>query len=466
MKQLPNHSPWLADISLARPSKQLNAEAHSETLIIGGGIAGIMTAYFILKTSSQKVLLLEAGRIAHGATGHNAGQIISNFEKGFTSLVKTYGLSLATRAQEEVLMAWDLLHQIQTDAGIKTPIHTFTGYSGFSELEDLLVHLENRYWLKKAGLNIQAVLIAADYPHFDAIPKHLEDIYAVAPKGTILDLLQTENESYFAVSFSKAGTTNSAHLTEELAQYLLEQYPSRFELFEHSPVTEVGLHANHVEVHTKNGATAKGARVILCTNGFEKFNIKNHAGQDVDKPFHDSVEGIIGYMSGFYENSESDPAAISYHGLQALVLKNDTEIPPYFYLTRRPAGPNKKLICLGGPEVLVASTEHYSRETHVFPEQAAKAMDSFLKTSYTGAPKHIDYSFLWHGLMGYTPTGLRCVGPDPKNPLLMYNLGCNGLGILSSIAGAKRVSNQVQGKMSEASLFDPIISMGQQKTHL
>jgi glycine/D-amino acid oxidase-like deaminating enzyme len=291
----------------------------------------------------------------------------------------------------------------------------------------------------------------------------LEDLYALAPKGILLDLLQSDNESYFAVSFSKAGTTNSAHLTEELTQYLLQNFPSRFELFEESPVNEISLGQKQVSVKTSQGHQVHAKHVILCTNGFEKFKIKNENGEEIDKAFHKNLEGIVGYMSGFYENSEADPCAISYHGSTSIILKNKTEIPPYFYLTRRPAGPKKKLVCLGGPEVLIPSTHHYNKETHFFPKEAAHAMDHFLKSSYSGAPKHIDYSFLWHGLMGYTPTGMRCVGPDPKNPLLMYNLGCNGVGILSSIAGAKRVSEQAQGKKLEPSLFDPLVSMGKQK---
>ena len=440
----------------------------SEIVIVGGGIAGIMTAYFLLTQTNKQVYLIEAGKIAHGATGHNAGQIVSGFEKGFNNLVRSYGLGLATRAQEEVLMAWDLLQEIQAKLKLQTPIHIFTGYSGFTEKEDLLEHLENRYWLQKTGLNIQSVLISSDYPGLKTLPKRFKKLYALAPKGSILNLLQTNNEAYFAASLSKAGTTNSAHLTEEIAHYLSQNYPDRFQIFEKNPAKTIKLYKGHAEIHTTQGVQLTAKRVILCTNGFAKFTIENIIGEEVDTSIHNSIEGVVGYMSGFYENLKANPTAISYHGARELMGENKAEIPPYFYLTRRPTQTkNQNLVCLGGPEYLMADSRHYDRETHLFPKDAETGMDKFLKEHYAYAPHQIDYKFFWHGLMGYTPSGIRCVGPEPKNSVLMYNLGCNGVGILSSIAGAKRIEKYINKVYLRTSLFDPGYAIRKkQKTHL
>ena len=46
------------------------------------------------------------------------------------------------------------------------------------------------------------------------------------------------------------------------------------------------------------------------------------------------------------------------------------------------------------------------------------------------------------------------IGPDPSHPELLYNLGCNGIGILPSLLGAKRVSDFVAGKAVSPSMFD------------
>jgi glycine/D-amino acid oxidase-like deaminating enzyme len=49
-----------------------------------------MTAYFMLQETDKNVVLVDANKIAHGATGHNAGQIDAFFEKPVQELIKTY----------------------------------------------------------------------------------------------------------------------------------------------------------------------------------------------------------------------------------------------------------------------------------------------------------------------------------------------------------------------------------------
>jgi glycine/D-amino acid oxidase-like deaminating enzyme len=43
------------------------------------------------------VTLLESYKIAHGATGHNAGQIVPYFEKPFIEIVEDYGITMANQ---------------------------------------------------------------------------------------------------------------------------------------------------------------------------------------------------------------------------------------------------------------------------------------------------------------------------------------------------------------------------------
>lgn len=453
-----NRSPWLAELHRERDLLSLQEDTSCDTLIVGGGIAGLMTAYFLLTQTSQKVSLLEADKVAHGATGHNAGQMVSGFEKGFKNLVERFGLTLATRAQQDVLGAWDLLEEIKEKMYLETQMHIFTGYSGFTKLEDLLEHLENRYWLKEGALPVESILIASNFPYLKSIPEKFQNLFAIAPHGRILELLQTKNEDYMAVSMSKAGVTNSAKLTEELATKLLALYPSRFKIFEKSKVDKVSLFKDSAKIDTSEGYQIQANRVVLCTNGFEKLTIENQAGPDRDDSFHTLVKGLVGYMLGFYEPAGKSPMSVNYHGSETSTLKTETEIPPYFYLTRRPYAEDKSLLCLGGPEYLIPDRHHYDRDQHVFPDEAHTAMDSFLKRNYAEAGRSIAYTYFWHGVMGYTPSGLRCVGPDQLNPVLMYNLGCNGTGILTSIMGAKRIADHINHKKLEPSVFDPIRS--------
>jgi glycine/D-amino acid oxidase-like deaminating enzyme len=86
-----NNSPWIAQLPHRDDYIFVDHDNNSDVCIIGGGIAGIMSAYYILLYSDKTVTICDAHKIAHGATGHNAGQIAPYFEKSFDKLVQKYG---------------------------------------------------------------------------------------------------------------------------------------------------------------------------------------------------------------------------------------------------------------------------------------------------------------------------------------------------------------------------------------
>ena len=65
------------------------------------------------------------------------------------------------------------------------------------------------------------------------------------------------------------------------------------------------------------------------------------------------------------------------------------------------------------------------------------------------------FDFAWHGLMAYTPGSVRIVGRHPHDHRLLYNLGCNGVGFLPSIAGGRRIARLLAGDELQPSIFDP-----------
>ena len=75
-----------------------------------------------------------------------------------------------------------------------------------------------------------------------------------------------------------------------------------------------------------------------------------------------------------------------------------------------------------------------------YPEYAMDIIDHFIHTIYDPSREaRAEYAFTWHGLMGYTTNGIR-IGPRPQNEVLLYRLGCNGVGILPSIMGGRKIA--------------------------
>ncbi len=453
---IPNHSPWIHQLNRTRIVNPLTKDVQTDIVIVGGGIAGITTSYFLLKNTDKNVLLLEADKIAHGATGHNAGQITPYFEKPLSNIVDEFGLDLAIKGQEAIESGWTLIDEVYEEAKIQTPCYRFTGYDALSSEEQILLELKNNYLRVKGGLQKELIFIDENSDVVKQIPEEYKDLYETIAKDDLLNILETKSEDYIcAVSYQK-GCMNSALFCEELLGHMLNKYQDRFSFYEESFVKLITLGENTANLSVlERDVTAN--KVILCTNGFENFNIINEAGKEIDVKFHHSINGRIGYMVGYIEPMMGQPTATSYFPKNKQIV-GDPLGEPYFYLTRRPhehkQGKSHNLICGGGPEVVLPNHAEYSREDE-YSENKKGEITELLKENYAKYSDKTEFSFLWHGLMGYTPNGIRRIGEEPLNPVLLYNLGCNGVGILPSIYGGKRISQIINGEKLEKSIFDP-----------
>ncbi len=420
--------------------------------VVGAGIAGIATAFFTLKYTDQTVVVLERHKLAHGATGHNAGQVVSYFERGFASLAQEFGLPLAAAGQQAVEDAWTLLDEMYTDVGLDIPFARFVGHTGLSSFSQVLSNLENNRARREAGLRLEDIILSGSALFLQEIPLKYAGLYRVVAQQEILERLESCNPAYIACVSYQKGCVNSALFCQEVVRYLTRAYPGRFALYEHTPVHKIILHESTALLDVGEYAI-KARRVVLCTNGFEDFTIINQNGLEVDGRFHASLQGRVAYMSGYLEALTKPPTAISYFPDPG-ASKDEN----YFYLTRRPYEyehrPGHNLVLLGGPDELLPERGRYSHESE-FPDKHMAVFDAFLRRTYELDPKQkIEYLFTWHGLMGYTKNGVRMVGPEPQNPILLYNLGCNGVGILPSVMGGRVVARHVAGEKMAPSIFD------------
>jgi glycine/D-amino acid oxidase-like deaminating enzyme len=95
MAQLPER-----EESLLRPGKTLpqypalESSIEVDTVIVGGGIAGLSAAYS-LKKSGQKVAVIEKDTIGSGTTGHTTGKVTSQHNLTYADIKKRLGDSKA-----------------------------------------------------------------------------------------------------------------------------------------------------------------------------------------------------------------------------------------------------------------------------------------------------------------------------------------------------------------------------------
>lgn len=447
-----NLSPWLHQLDKERESISLGADVSVDVAIVGAGIAGISTAFFALKYTDKKVAVLERHLLGHGATGHNGGQAVTYFERGFAGLCEEFGVKRAAQGQRDIDGAWELLDEMYTDASLGIFCARFVGHMGLANRGQVMSELKNNHFRKQAGLPQDALRISASAPWLHDIPHEYAGLYKVVPEAEVFALLETKSPEYVAVLSELKGVLNSALFCEKVVEYLRQTYPDRFFLYEHAHVDKLLLRSDHALLDVGRHV-AKAGRVVLCTNGFESLRIINETGLDIDARFHANVRGAVGYMSGYLERLNKPPTALSYYGEQDRGPEAN-----YIYLTRRPyeyeKGVHHNLISIGGPEAALEEDAQYSFDAE-YPDAAAEAIDAFIKRVYDPDPnRKVEYVFTWHGLMGYTKNGVRMVGEEPQNPVLLYNLGCNGVGLLPSIFGGRKIARHLAGEAVPPSIFD------------
>ena len=71
-----------------------NKGAHWDVIVVGAGMAGLLTAYY-LKELGKRVLVLEAKEIASGQTERTTAKITSQHDLKYSKLIKNVGIKKA-----------------------------------------------------------------------------------------------------------------------------------------------------------------------------------------------------------------------------------------------------------------------------------------------------------------------------------------------------------------------------------
>lgn len=443
-------SPWLYQLKRTRPVHRLHEYQRSDVIIIGAGISGAVTAYHVLRDTPYSVMLIDAHRVGHGASGKNAGYMLADIERPLKELVDEVGEDELKNGIKALDTSWDILDEMRGDLNLMTPLFPGQGHYGYVKWEAFLMDLENFYWKREAGISFRLFKVRQDSAWIKDIPTRYEGLWEQASPDEVMALLEHDGEEFQAVGFRRMACGNSALLSEEIVQALMTSFGQRFSIFEDTHVTEV--QCSHTSVHVRAGSVGvDGKWAVLCTNGFEQFHIKDADGASLEPKFHTLVTGEVAYMEGFLQDIAKPSGGFLY------VDSTKPSEDPYLYVSRRPfefESKPKTLICLGGPEYILPEDTDYD-PFHEFPAHAEKDFQRFLQSKQRLVGKDDERIFRWHGLMGYTPNRVRCIGFEPCEPTLLYNLGCNGLGLMPSMYGGWKIAQLLINKDDGVRLFDP-----------
>src|SRR5436190_19297206 len=107
---------WLDGASRSYPP--LAGDESADVAVVGAGIAGIATAYF-LAAAGARVLLLEARGVAEAASGRNAGFLLAGVAENFVAASRRYGDDKALRIWRLTKRTHELVRTLVARHGIE-----------------------------------------------------------------------------------------------------------------------------------------------------------------------------------------------------------------------------------------------------------------------------------------------------------------------------------------------------------
>ncbi|HYF18778.1 MAG TPA: FAD-dependent oxidoreductase [Ramlibacter sp.] len=100
-------SVWRATAS-APGFAMLQGDVQCDVLVVGGGITGVTTA-LLLAEAGRKVVLLEAGEIGAGTTGHSTGNLYVTLSNGLSEIVSRWDAEVARQVVAQRAAAIDFV---------------------------------------------------------------------------------------------------------------------------------------------------------------------------------------------------------------------------------------------------------------------------------------------------------------------------------------------------------------------
>lgn len=342
----------------------LSADLVADVCVVGAGFAGLTTALELAKRG-KSVVLLEAGRVAGGASGRNGGFVSNGFALGISDVAKHVGQDAARAFYDLSRMGTDYVRQ--TIAAHDPQIKFGDGLRVCIRHDD------------KGGLHEHGRSLQSDFA---------ENVLLSSVDET-RSLLDTKR--YFtSIAFPEAFHIHPLRYGLLLLRLCLK---SGVKVFEHARVTRVETLIDGVEVQTSAGRV-KAQHVVYCVSA-------------LDRTLHKPTGRAVLPVSTYVAVTEV---------LEQSVIRTQEAIAD----TRR-AGDYYRLIegqrILWGGRITTRVSE---------PKQLAEAMRGDMLSTFPklGQPK-ID--FAWAGIMAYALHKMPLIGRDHQGQWFATGFGGHGL---------------------------------------
>lgn len=366
--------------------KPLSKDINCDITIIGGGIAGMITAYR-LTLEGYKVVLIEKDKIASGSSSANTGLLQFTSDISLYQLSKQIGEKNAYLFYKMCFEAMQMFMDFSTNIKQASNLHTRNSlYLATSEEDLKLLKLEYNM-LEKYGFPV----------------KYL----------TKQDLkLEYNIDAFAAILTFKDAEVNPVRLIHALAQDADSKYLT---IYENTEALDLKHQDSSILIKTENGQIK--SKYVVITTGYAAVANNSNIKSDLKHTF-----------------------AIATNPVQTLPWMDksllwETKRP---YLYTRLTDDNR--IIAGGLDV--DFNEQVLSEQNIFDQ--GQLLLKELQELVPSLDTQVQYA--WGAVFGESKDNLPFIGNDGKHKNIFYNLGFGGNGTVYSMAGARIIGDLINEK--------------------
>jgi glycine/D-amino acid oxidase-like deaminating enzyme/nitrite reductase/ring-hydroxylating ferredoxin subunit len=393
-------SVWL---ETAHPARQAELKEHlqADVCVVGAGIAGVTTAYLLMR-EGRSVVLLDDGTPGCGETGVTTAHLSNVIDDGYTEMIRLHGVDGARLACDSHRAAIARIESICERERIDADFARVSGYLFLSSARDSTGLGEEMDAALQAGVDVEK-LSRADVTGFDTGPclhfPRQAQFHPLKYLNALLDVFTREGGRLY-------GGTRAIKVTG----------------------------GKQATVETSTGANVTARAAVVATNVPFNDLVAIHTKQ---APYHT------------YVVAARIPA-----GSVTPALYWDTH-DPYHYarlqrLTNAEVGGDNP----GSFDLLIVGGEDHKAAQASDSDARFAALESWMRERFAGAR---DVEFRWSGQVMETQDGLAFIGRNPLDEDNVYVVtGDSGMGMTHGTIGGMLVTDLIQGRPNRWSeLYDP-----------
>jgi glycine/D-amino acid oxidase-like deaminating enzyme/nitrite reductase/ring-hydroxylating ferredoxin subunit len=373
--------------------KKLTHDIKTDVVIIGGGIAGVTTAYCLSK-SGKKVVLVEDGYLGSGETGRTTAHLVTALDDRYYELERIYGKEEAKIIAGSHRSAIDFAEKTAADENIMCQFRRVSGYL-FLHPSDTKESLEKEF--KAAG---DAGIEVKHHPRIPGM-KHIEG-----------GCIEFKNQGQFHPLLYLRGLAEAA--TNYGAAFFTETHAKEI---------------NSKGIVTGDGFKVEASHVVVTTNTPVNNIVTMHLKQ---YPYRTYVIGAIVKKGDVAESLWWDTGD----------FQVNENIPPYHYIRTEPFNEMFDLLIVGGedhPTGLAEAEAIPEENRYTILEEWAKHYFPIQEVIYR-----------WSGQVMEPMDGLAFIGRNPMDKDNVYiATGDSGNGMTHGTIAGMLITDLINGKENE-----------------